>query len=72
MKSLSIIASVALLIGSVIAQEGATVPVTAGTTTTATYSCDPNACLIQNNCRCASTNIPGNLASADTPQVSSS
>ncbi|KAI9264554.1 hypothetical protein EDC94DRAFT_605494 [Helicostylum pulchrum] len=67
MKSLSIIASVLLIIGSVIAQEGATVPVT-NTGGASTYSCDPNTCKIENNCRCASINAPGGLSPADTPQ----
>lgn len=70
MKSFSIIASIALVLGSVIAQEGATVP--AGATTAAgasTYSCDPNTCKIENNCHCASTSAPGGLSPADTPQV---
>lgn len=67
MKSLSIITSIALLISSVIAQEGATVPVTASAP--ATYTCDPNTCKIENNCLCASTSAPGGLSPADTPQV---
>lgn len=67
MKSLSIIASIALIISSVIAQEGATVPVSS--TTPSTYTCDPNTCKIENNCLCASTSAPGGLSPADTPQV---
>lgn len=68
MKSLSIIASVAIFIGSVIAQEGLTVP-TGTAAPASTYSCDPNTCKIENNCRCATTAIPGGLSPADTPQV---
>lgn len=68
MKSLSIIASVLLIVSSVMAQEGATVPVT-NKGGASTYSCDPNTCKIENNCRCASVNAPGGLSPADTPQV---
>jgi hypothetical protein len=67
MKSLSIISSIALLISAVVAQEGATVPVT--TSTSSTYSCDPNTCKIANNCYCASQSPPGGLSPSDTPQV---
>ncbi|KAG2197793.1 hypothetical protein INT46_009490 [Mucor plumbeus] len=66
MKSLSIISSIALLISAVVAQEGATVPVT--TSTSSTYSCDPNTCKIANNCYCASQSPPGGLSPSDTPQ----
>jgi hypothetical protein len=69
MKSLSVIASIALLVSSVIAQEGATVPTGNTGAAAATYSCDPNTCKIANNCQCASTSAPGGLAPADTPQV---
>lgn len=69
MKSFSIIASVALLLGSVVAQEGATVPNGGASAGASTYSCDPNTCKIENNCRCASTSAPGGLSPADTPQV---
>lgn len=69
MKSLSIIASIGLaLIGSTMAQEGATVPVSSGSSSSS-YSCDPNTCKIANNCYCASQSPPGGLSAADTPQV---
>ncbi|KAI9483077.1 MAG: hypothetical protein EXX96DRAFT_556744 [Benjaminiella poitrasii] len=67
MKSLSIVSSILLLMNAVIAQEGATVPVTS-TPTTSTYSCDPNTCKIANNCFCASKTPPGGLSASDTPQ----
>ncbi|CAO3676752.1 unnamed protein product [Rhizopus stolonifer] len=68
MKSLSIIASIGLaLIGSAMAQEGATVPVSSGSSSSS-YSCDPNTCKIANNCYCASQSPPGGLSAADTPQ----
>ncbi|KAI8881570.1 hypothetical protein K501DRAFT_324437 [Backusella circina FSU 941] len=67
MKSLTFIAGAILSVAGVLAQEGATVPV-GTTTTTATYSCDANACKIENNCHCASTTAPGGLAAADVPQ----
>ncbi|CAO3611433.1 unnamed protein product [Mucor hiemalis] len=68
MKTFSIIASIALVLGSVIAQEGATVPTGAAAAGPSTYSCDPNTCKIENNCKCASTSPPGGLSPADTPQ----
>jgi hypothetical protein len=69
MKSLSIISSIALLIGAAVAQEGATVPTGATAASPSTYSCDPNTCKIENNCLCASQSPPGGLSPADTPQV---
>jgi hypothetical protein len=68
MKSLTFIAGAILSVASVLAQEGATVP-TAAAGTTASYSCDPNACKIESNCHCASTSAPGGLTGADVPQV---
>ncbi|KAI8880236.1 hypothetical protein K501DRAFT_287004 [Backusella circina FSU 941] len=67
MKSLSL---VILLVSSVLAQEGATVPsgATTSTSSTGSYSCDPNSCQIQNNCHCASDKPPGGLSPSDTPQ----
>ncbi|KAI9365104.1 hypothetical protein BD770DRAFT_119398 [Pilaira anomala] len=67
MKYLSIITSIALVSQFVLAQEGSTahVSTTAGP---ATYSCDPNTCKIENNCRCASMDPPGGLSPADIPQ----
>lgn len=70
MKSLALIASISLaLFGSAIAQEGATVPVGSGQSTSSTYSCEPNTCKIANNCLCASQSPPGGLDPKDTPQV---
>lgn len=68
MKYLSIITSIALVSQFVLAQEGSTVhaSTTAGP---GTYSCDPNTCKIENNCRCASMDPPGGLSPADIPQV---
>ncbi|CEI90440.1 hypothetical protein RMCBS344292_04765 [Rhizopus microsporus] len=69
MKSLALIASISLaLLGSAIAQEGATVPVGSGQSTSSNYSCDPNTCKIANNCLCASQSPPGGLDPKDTPQ----
>ena len=68
MRSLSIVASIALFIGTVVAQEGATVPVSTSAGTSS-YSCDPNSCKIENNCLCASQKPPGGLSPSDTPQV---
>ncbi|CAO3696457.1 unnamed protein product [Rhizopus stolonifer] len=69
MKSLMFIATISLaLISSVIAQEGATVPISSGQSSSSGYSCDPNSCKVANNCLCASQSPPGGIAPADAPQ----
>ncbi|KAG9121226.1 hypothetical protein FRC07_002908 [Ceratobasidium sp. 392] len=45
-------------------QDGGISPNSGGTFT---YNCDPSKCKLP-NCACASTNIPGGIAQADTPQ----
>ncbi|PWN22436.1 hypothetical protein BCV69DRAFT_281430 [Microstroma glucosiphilum] len=43
-------------------------PGSSGGAAAAAYKCDPSVCLIENNCRCASTTPPGNLDLSDVPQ----